>query len=75
MRLALEHEVTVVDNEEAEILKMVSEGKPNHEIASILGYSRSTLKYRLRTLYRKLEAKNQANAVSIAIENGLISRG
>ncbi|MCG8312123.1 MAG: LuxR C-terminal-related transcriptional regulator [Pseudomonadales bacterium] len=53
------------------ILKLLVEGDQDKVIAKKLDISPGTVKTHLRAIYRKLECNNRAQAVSIALENGL----
>jgi len=64
---------TCLDNRETEILYFVAQGKSNKDIADLLCLSDQTIKNRLSGIYRKLKVTNRAEAVSYAIQQGLIS--
>ncbi len=51
---------------EAEILRMVSQGKANKAIASRLSVSEGTVKSHLRNIYRKLHVQTRAEAAAQA---------
>jgi len=51
---------------EVNILKLVSDGKTNKEIAWALGASEVTIKMYLRTIFNKLGASNRTHAVMLA---------
>ncbi len=51
---------------EVNILKLVSDGKTNKEIAWALGASEVTVKMYLRTVFNKLGASNRTHAVMLA---------
>jgi two-component system, NarL family, nitrate/nitrite response regulator NarL len=50
------------------ILQFASEGRTNKEIASAIGASEVTIKMHMRTICRKLNARNRAHAVIISKE-------
>lgn len=54
------------------ILKSVSEGKTNKEIAVELGLTELAIKMKMRGLYSRLNARNRAHAVIIATQQGII---
>jgi len=54
------------------ILKSVSEGKTNKEIAVELGLTELAIKMKMRGLYGRLNARNRAHAVIIATQQGII---
>lgn len=56
---------------ELQVLKGLTEGKSNKEIARDLNISEPTIKLHMKTLYRKLEAGNRTQAALIAREAGL----
>jgi len=57
---------------ERQVLKWISVGKSNWEIAKILGISEFTVKNHVQNLLRKLSATNRAHAVTKAIACGLL---
>lgn len=57
---------------EIEVLKLVAEGKSNKEIADILLISEKTVKAHLRSIFRKLEVSDRAQAVAYAMRKGLV---
>lgn len=56
---------------ELQVLKGLTEGKSNKEIARDLDISEPTIKLHMKTLYRKLDAANRTQAALIAREAGL----
>ena len=63
----------IVYNAVVEILTFVAQGKSNKDIADLLSSSEQTIKNRLSAIYRKLKVANRAEAVTYAIQRGLIS--
>jgi DNA-binding NarL/FixJ family response regulator len=57
---------------EAEILRLVSEGLPNKQIAASLGITERTVRFHLTSIFAKLGAENRAQAVSLAVHQGLV---
>lgn len=57
---------------EIEVLQCVSEGKSNKEIAEQLTISEKTVKAHLRTIFRKLDVSDRAQAVAEAMRKGLV---
>lgn len=56
---------------ELQVLKGLTEGKSNKEIARDLDLTEPTVKLHMKTLYRKLDAANRTQAALIAREAGL----
>jgi two-component system nitrate/nitrite response regulator NarP len=54
------------------VLKLAAEGMTNKRIANDIGASEATIKMHMRTLCKKLDAKNRAHAAIIARNNSLI---
>ena len=70
-----EPESLLVENltsRENEVLRHVSQGKQNKEIASELSITERTVKFHISSILAKLNAGNRTEAVSIAVQNGLI---
>ena len=59
---------------EVAILTELASGKSNDEIAKELWVTQQTVKFHLTNVYRKLGAKNRADAVRQAYQLGLIQR-
>lgn len=57
---------------EMEVLKMMTDGLSNPEIAEQLVVSRSTIKFHVSSILSKLEASSRTEAVSIALQNKII---
>lgn len=57
---------------EAEVLRLLSEGFANKEIAARLSFSTHTAKFHVESLLRKLGAANRAEAVMEGIRQGLL---
>lgn len=57
---------------ETEVLRGICEGKSNKEIALDLGLQEVTIKLHVKTLCRKLEAKNRTHAAMIAKTNNFV---
>lgn len=62
-----------LSDREHEILDLIADGATNREIASRLFLSPNTVKQNASALYRKLEARNRAEAVHQAQRLGLIA--
>ncbi len=57
---------------ESEILFYLSQGHSNKEIARLIGMSPDTVKYRLKSMFRKIGVHKRIDAVRVAAERGLI---
>jgi len=56
---------------EIEVLKGVTEGWSDKELALKLFLSEATIKSHLRSIYRKLQVRNRAQAAAYAVQKGL----
>jgi two-component system, NarL family, nitrate/nitrite response regulator NarL len=61
----------MLSQRELQMLKGLSEGKTNKEIAWEIGIQEPTVKLHMKTLFRKIGAANQTQAALIAREEGL----
>ena len=59
---------------EVEVLSLLPTGATALAIAGVLFLTEATVKTHLAAIYRKLDAANRAQAVSIGIENNLITK-
>ena len=57
---------------ETEILRMVAEGHSSKQIAHALAIAEPTVKFHIRSLFNKLGADNRAQAVALALQQGLL---
>jgi DNA-binding NarL/FixJ family response regulator len=57
---------------ELEVLRLVTLGRRNKEIATELGISENTAKYHLRNILEKLHAESRAEAAARAVREGLV---
>lgn len=57
---------------EFEVLGLLAQGKPNKEIAADLVISERTVKFHISAILAKLGATNRTEAVTIALQQGLI---
>lgn len=57
-----------LSDREQEILALLAEGKPNQEIATTLHLSENTVKYYLKSIYRKLQIANRTEAARVYLE-------
>lgn len=59
---------------EGEILRMISQGMRNKEIAALLDITPCTVKNHVHSILDKFQAKNRREAIVIAFESGAITR-
>jgi len=57
---------------ELRVLNLVADGLSNPQIARLLGISRNTVKFHVRSIISKLGATSRTEAVTIAVKRGLI---
>lgn len=57
---------------ELDVLRLVAEGHANKQIADSLLISETTVKAHLRSIFRKLEVSDRAQAVAYAMRKGLV---
>ena len=62
-----------LSDRETEVLACLAKGKSNRAIASMLFICEATVKFHVHAILGKLQAKNRTEAVSIAVQRGLIS--
>jgi two-component system response regulator DesR len=67
-----EQPAPLLSEREREVLALIAAGSTNREIADQLFLSPHTVKEHTSTLYRKLGARNRAEAVQLAQRIGLI---
>jgi two-component system invasion response regulator UvrY len=63
---------TSLTERELQVLKLISQGRSNQEIAEDLLISRTSVSDALTRSYRKLNARDRASATRIAIELGIV---
>lgn len=71
--LAAEPDRALLTLRELEVLQLAAWGRPNRVIARQLHVSSDTVKTLLSRAYRKLDARDRAQAVAVAVARGLIS--
>jgi DNA-binding NarL/FixJ family response regulator len=57
---------------ETQVLKLAAAGKTNRDIGTTLFISESTVKFHMHAILNKLDAGNRTEAVSIAVQQGVI---
>ncbi|OJX37869.1 MAG: hypothetical protein BGO78_07420 [Chloroflexi bacterium 44-23] len=65
-------EKEILTSREVEVLELVGAGSSTGEIAHRLYISENTVKYHVRNILQKLGASNRAEAISHAVQKGLI---
>ena len=58
---------------EREVLERLAEGRATEEVAQLLHVSPHTVRSRVKSLLRKLDARNREHAVAIALTEGAIN--
>jgi DNA-binding NarL/FixJ family response regulator len=58
---------------ETQVLKLAASGKTNRDIGKALFISESTVKFHMHAILNKLDAGNRTEAVSIAVQLGMIT--
>lgn len=66
--------VVVLTEREAQVVKLLMKGNSNDEIGHALSISERTVRFHLRNVFAKLDVDNRVQAVSKAIQLGLIDR-
>jgi two-component system, NarL family, response regulator len=64
--------VSVLTKREQEILALISIGKSNQEIATILYIAAGTVRVHVHTILSKLSVRDRTQAAILAIKNGLV---
>lgn len=63
---------TLLTERETTILSLIANGNRGYEISDTLKISESTVRFHTKNILNKLKATNSAQAVAIAIKNGLV---
>jgi two-component system NarL family response regulator len=71
-KLAGRHTLQELTPRELEVLKLLSEGKPNKLIASAMSISDVTVKSHVRAIFTKLNVLSRTEAIAVANRTGLI---
>ena len=64
----------LLNGAEVEILEHLRFGYSNKEIARLIGMSPDTVKYRLKSVFRKIGVNSRQDAVRVALERALLTR-
>lgn len=62
----------ILNDAEAAILRHLSHGYSNKEIARLIGMSPDTVKYRLKSVFRKIGVNSREDAVRVSHDRGLV---
>jgi NarL family two-component system response regulator LiaR len=57
---------------ELDVLRLLADGLSNQQIAQTLFLAEQTVKFHLSSVYRKLQAKNRTEAVTVAVRRGIV---
>ncbi len=60
-------------NKETQVLKQITNGNSNKQIAQLMGTSEQTIKNQISSILRKLNANDRTHAVVLAVRRGLIT--
>jgi DNA-binding NarL/FixJ family response regulator len=71
--LAATRNGNAITGREIDVLKLVARGNSNAQIAEALGISGETVKGYMSSILLKLQARDRAHAVMIALERGVLS--
>jgi HD-GYP domain-containing protein (c-di-GMP phosphodiesterase class II) len=65
--------VAGLTNREIEVLRLMSSGLVNHEMAASLGISTHTIDHHIRHIYDKLDVSSRAEAVRFAVQHQILA--
>jgi len=71
LKLAERLESGDLTERELEILKLITKGKTNQEIASTLGISTGTVRFHVNNILSKLDVRDRTQAAIVALKRGL----
>jgi two-component system, NarL family, response regulator len=74
-RLAKRGTTPVLTAREIQVLRLVSEGLRNKEIAAVLGISDETARVHVKNILAKLEVNDRSAAVNVGVRRGIIHLG
>ena len=72
IELAEHADAEVLSPREIEVLRFVARGDANREIADQLRITEDTVKYHMKSILSKLDAKDRTHAVMLALKRGII---
>ena len=68
-----ENKLSELTNREIEVLKLISKGLLNKEVADMLCISERTVKNHISSIFKKIEVTDRTQAAVFAIKNKLIN--
>lgn len=66
------HSEIILTSRQREILELISQGKPNKEIAKTLGIADNTVRVHISAIFRILKVNNRTEAAFTALQAGLV---
>ena len=69
----ISNDTEALSHREMEVLKLISKGKKNSDIAQQLFISERTVKFHVSAILSKLNVKNRTEAVRLALKKGIIN--
>jgi two-component system NarL family response regulator len=72
IELAEHADAGVLSSREIEVLRCVARGDANREIAEQLHVTEDTVKYHMKSILSKLDAKDRTHAVMLALKRGIL---
>ncbi|HEX4268461.1 MAG TPA: response regulator transcription factor [Steroidobacteraceae bacterium] len=57
---------------EVGVLRLIAQGKPNKEIARIMSFTETTVKWQVRTILSKLGVEDRTQAAMVGLKRGII---
>lgn len=70
----IEQNEPALTSREVEVLLLLSQGYSSHQIADNLFVSENTIEYHRKQILRRLDARNNVHAITIAIQKGIIPK-
>ena len=70
--MELDGRSAVLTSRERDVLERLAEGRGTEEVAALLHVSPHTVRSRIKSLLRKMGARNREHAVAIALTEGTI---
>lgn len=70
----IEQNEPALTSREVEVLLLLSQGYSSHQISDNLFVSENTIEYHRKQILRRLDARNNVHAITIAIQKGIIPK-